>query len=71
MAPVREHSRTGGAPRGRETSVPWEFDSLRLRASQVKRRKVHRQGPEGLAVGRNFCGHDLSVARNFTRYKQK
>ena len=55
MAPVREHSRTGGAPRGREISVPMKLAALlRLRASQVKRRKVHRQGPEGPAVGRNF-----------------
>ncbi|MEC7656232.1 MAG: hypothetical protein VX416_07750, partial [Pseudomonadota bacterium] len=54
-APVREHSRTGGTPRGREISVPMELaESLRLRASQVKRRKVHRQGPEGPAGGRNF-----------------
>ena len=52
---MREHSRTGGAPRDREISVPMKLARvLRLRASQVKRRKVHRQGPEGPADGRNF-----------------
>lgn len=66
MAPVREHSRAGGAPRGREISVPLKLAGLvRLRASQVKRRKLHRQGPEGLTVGRHFYGHDLSVTRKF------
>ena len=59
MAPVREHSLTGGAPRGREISVPMKLaELLRLRASQVKRRKVRRQGPEGLTVSRNFYGYD-------------
>ena len=66
MAPVREHSRTGGAPRGREINVPLKLEGLlRLRASQVKRRKLHRQGPEVLTVGRHFYGHDLSVTRKF------